>query len=120
MYIPARFIEVNKLASTNTIEKPVIKLINESTYDDIKESKVLKGNIISNYMINGVKYEINGQTYYDHPQQTNNYSLYYDIDNAIKNKISSLNYNSSFSIKVSVKTGPTLDEVKSALGSKTI
>ena len=118
MYIPARFIEVNKLASTNTIEKPVIKLINESTYDDIKESKVLKGNIISNYMINGVKYEINGQTYYDHPQQTNNYSLYYDIDNAIKNKISSLNYNSSFSIKVSVKTGPTLDEVKAAFGSK--
>ena len=125
MYLPFRYIAIDK-TNQNIIEKPNARIILDKEYNNIneimttyiKENKRLKGILSTNYIINGIKIDINNKKYYIYPNQTNIFSLYKDITNdEILNKIENIDYNSEFVIKISINYGPNINEVKEALNA---
>ena len=126
MYLPFRFKALDRIIETGQVEKPRFRfvadqdynpeLLNSKLYSYLSNDHRLRGEIITNYLIDAVKITINNQTYYDYPNQTNNYSLYYDLQNqdAIA-ALNNLNYTNSNTISVSVLMGPNLQAVKNSL-----
>ncbi len=120
-YLPYKYKNVDKLTNENKIEIPTAKVYLDKEYDNISqeiynqldETKRLKGTIATNYIIENIKFEIGDEVYYTYPIQTNQYSLYYDLTNQeILDKLSSLDYTKLNSIKVSVKTASKISQMK--------
>ena len=127
MYISFRFKEMKNLKN-NMVAKPTYKFTldksysneerNKVLYDFLKAKNQLKGTFFSNYMINAVRIEINNDTYYIYPSQTNIFSLYTDIkDENILNKLKSLNYNEYNEIRISFMSGPNIEKVKKEMNT---
>ena len=63
---------MTKIMKTNKVEVPSVKLVLDKEYSKLgdviynymKNSKKLKGTIISNYMIDAIKININNKNYY--------------------------------------------------------
>ena len=125
-YYAFRYNEITKNISANKVEKPVAKLVldkeysdkNQALYDYMSSHKKLKGIISTNYLIDAIKFEINGAKYYVYPAQTEQFSLYKDISNtSVLNAIKRLDYKKKNAIKISVKFGPNIAAVKTAAGA---
>ena len=126
IYLPFRYDSMTKVMSTKKIEIPTAKIAlgktysnnNQEIYDYMYKSKKLKGTILTNYMIDGIKIQINGTKYYIYPNQTNKFSLYNDIkDKNILNAIKSLDYKTKNKVIISVLMGPNIASVKKAAGA---
>ncbi len=121
MYLPFRFKKMSQL-SNNKIETQNIELFldkeysNEEMFDWIKTNKKLKGTIISNYLIDGIKIEINDEKYYIYPTQRRVFSLYDNLENEISNVVKNTDFSKTVKIKVSVKSGPELNAIKQSFG----
>ena len=126
MYLPYRYKSFDKVVNEGTIEKPRVLFALGKEYDDdtrnnylytlLKTDYRLRGTLISNYVIDKIKITINNSNYYIYPNQTNVYSLYYDLnDESILSALKSLNYNNNNIIEISVYSGPNIDEVKDTL-----
>ena len=124
-FLPFRLTIMDEL-STNKVEKPTVKYQLDKEYTDeekntllynyMKENKKLKGTLIANYMINGIRIEINKQKYYIYPNQTNYYSLYSNLtDEEILNALSNLNYDKYNEIIISMDMGPNIDVVRNTM-----
>ena len=112
MYMAFRY-KVMNTATSNKVEVPKVTLTDQSTSETLNGTKTLTGSIITNYIIQEVKYEINGTDYYAYPRQTNNFSLYNDTPENIKQVISNADAD-NLKIKVSVKQGPNIRSVQDA------
>ena len=129
MYLPFRYKELQRVADTNTVEIPSVKLVIDQTYSNLDKlsqaiytymsyDKKIRGTIISNYLIYEIKITVNSKTYSIYPTQTNSFSLYYDIkDEAILKAIKNLDYTKKNKIIVSVRTGPDITSVKTKAGA---
>ncbi|MCR4752928.1 MAG: Ig-like domain-containing protein [Candidatus Saccharibacteria bacterium] len=125
-YYAFRYKDITNNISANKVEKPAAKYIldktysnyNQTIYDYMANNKKLKGIISTNYLIDAVKFDINGTKYYVYPAQTEQFSLYKDISNAsVLNAIKGLNYKKKNAIKISVKFGPNIAAVRTAAGA---
>ena len=125
-YYGLRYNEVANNISANKVEKPVVKLVFDKEYKDkdqtlynyMSANKKMKGMIVTNYLIDAIRFDINGSTYYVYPSQTEHFSLYKDISNvALLNAIKGLDYKKKNVIKISVKFGPNITAVRTAAGA---
>ena len=123
IYLPFRYSSMTNVMNSKKVEVPTAKIAlgkdysnsNQEIYDYMAKSKKLKGTILTNYIIDGIKIQINGTKYYVYPNQTNKFSLYNDIkDKNILNAIKSLDYKTSNKVIVSVLMGPNIASVKKA------
>ncbi len=126
-YLPYRYVALDRVLNTNKIEKTKITYVldkddysleerNEALNKYTRSDNKLKGYIISNYLIDKIKIQINNDKYYIYPNQTNTFSLYYDlVDPDVLEHLGVLDYNSKNTITVSVYSGPNIDEVKESL-----
>ena len=112
MYMAFRYNAMDTIANSK-IEIPSIKTVGLSTKEDFLNTKELKGTIITNYLIQEVKYEINNQEYYIYPKQANVFSLYYDTTEEIKNIIKNTS-TENLDFKISIKQGPDIETVQVA------
>ena len=126
MYLPFRFKEMDRIEETGEVEKPRFRfvvdqeynsdLLNAKLYSYLKNDHKLRGQIIANYLIDAIKIKINDETYYDYPNQTKVYSLYYGLQNEeVLTALNNLNYNVSNTISISILMGPNLQEVRNSL-----
>ena len=126
-FLPFRLKSMDKLRN-NLVEKPVVKYVLDKDYSDkerndllfnyIKNNKSLKGTIFTNYMINGIRIEIDNEKYYLYPEQINNYSFYSDFsDERIRNALQNIDYGNNVEITVSINMGPNINEVKQILAT---
>jgi len=115
MYLIYRYKSMSDVASSKKVEVPTVKMVGASTDETLKDSKRLAGNIITNYIIQEVKYEVNGKVFKINPLARTEFSLYYDTTSEIRNYINSQNAK-NLKVKVSVKQGPVLSEVQTAGG----
>ena len=126
MYLPYRYKELDKVINTNKIEKPEVKfiidqdyeanLLNAKLYNYIKNEHKLKGQLLTNYVIDKIKIKINSNSYYIYPNQTNRYYLDSDLQNEdILKDLNKLNYNDQNIISIGVYMGPNIPEVKNSL-----
>ncbi len=123
MYLPFRYKALIKMSTTNEIAVPNTRIVldkeylnqNQELYNYMAENKKLKGTILSNYMIDGIRFDINGTKYYIYPNQVYKFSLYSGISNdEILNAIKNVNYSNNNKIKISVKSGPNVQAVRNA------
>ena len=117
MYLPYRYTSMDKIIDKGSIEIPKVNLALEKDFNNnevgsfIKDNHKLRGTIISNYMIDKIRIQVNDTKYYIYPSQTNVYSLYDELkDETILNTLSNAE-----TVKVSVFTGPNISEVKNSL-----
>ncbi len=122
MYLPYRYKSLDRVTSEKTIEKPKVNFVfekknsSDNLYNYLKKDYKLRGTIITNYMIEKIKIQINNSKYYIAPNQTNFYSLYYNLnDTKILNALKNLNYDNDNTIKISVYMGPNISDVKKTL-----
>ncbi len=112
MYMAFRYRTMSTPIS-NKVEIPTVNLTNQSTSETISGTKRLTGSIITNYIIQEIKYEVNGTTYHVYPRQTNTFSLYNDTPANIQQAISNADAD-NLKIKVSIKQGPNIRSVQDA------
>lgn len=125
-YYGFKYNEVANNISANKVEKPVAKLVFDKEYKDkdqtlynyMSANKRMKGMIVTNYLIDAIRFDINGTKYYVYPSQTEHFSLYKDISNvALLNAIKGLDYKKKNAVKISVKFGPNIAAVRAAAGA---
>ncbi len=108
-YLPFRYKIMDEIIDKDKYVKKDINVQALSNYSDLENSKTLKGLIISNYMIDGIKYTITNdsttKTYVDWPRTRSYYSIFNDISSEVKDAISNIDYTKDYSIKVSVHAG---------------
>ena len=126
IYLPFRVVALEKATNSNKVVVPTAKLafdkeysnldsLSQSIYNELVDNKKLKGTIITNYLIEAIKIQINKKTFYIYPNQNKTFSLYTDItDQDIINEISKLDYTKTNKIIISVKTGPQIESVRKA------
>ena len=125
LYVGFRYKEISNHLAKKEVEKPVAKFVLDKEYDNknqelynyLAKTKTLKGRIFTNYLIDTVRFEINGTKYYIYPYQTTNFSLYNITDTKVLNALKKIDFNKSNNIKISVKFGPNIDSVKTAAGA---
>ena len=114
-YLPYRYLELANIGNTHVQVLPDIKKIGMSTADMLARNHILQGQIITNYLIEQVTYEIgtsNGVTkFYDYPAQTKFYSFYQNAPASVKQAINTVTTNSpnNMIIRVKVKVGANVN-----------
>ena len=124
IYLPFRYKAMDIVSSGSKIELPNIRVLLDKTYDNVNQGfinrtadyKTLQGTIVSNYMLDVVKIEVNGKAYKFYPQQKNDFSLRNDISSTLKKVISGLDYKKSNTIRVYVSVGPKDNTFKTSAG----
>ncbi len=111
-YMAFRYKSMSDIMSTSKVEVPIAKVVGASTSSNLSSTKELKGTIITNYLIQEIKFVVNGETYIVNPYQTTYYSLYYDTPAEVKNAIKTSG--DEIDVKVYVKQGPNITSVQEA------
>lgn len=118
LFMPFRYKMLEKMEANNQIVVPTAQIVNSSNKLENNGDNYLRGLILTNYMIDSVRYEINDKTYYDYPGHTNHFSLYEDTSLDVQDALNEIGSKSNYNIKVSVKTGPMdTSAIRSAAGA---
>ena len=108
-YFPFRYKIMDEVIDKDKIIAKSFEIKNDSTISELESNKYLTGTIISNYMIESIKYIIkNGSTNVtkiQYPRTKNVYSIYNDIDSETNETINNINFNNDYTIEVRVKAG---------------